>query len=572
MPAREKIQRYSLQKVVLWLLFLAAIWANVKSIFMNFDVDTEYAAAMSYRMLQGDRMFQQMWEPHQTSAFLCTLLMKLYVAVTGGTAGVIIYLQAAGVLIHGAITFLFYSFLKNRTDLSTARLMSIYFLAARPKDIVFPEYSNMQIWFSMLLFLCLVYYLEHQNQKVWLFLASVCLCLEMISYPSCVVVWLAVVILLWIYSDTRWKNILLFSGACLLQGCVYVWYFIVNSGGLRAFLEALFHIVASDTSHHQSGKAEISFFFANFRSSVLLVAICFLAAFAVSALIVRKKNRETGNTKKSAFAFLFGIFIFIAYFIKTSILADRMGYAALYVLVIVAALCLVKHCGAAERRLVVAGILTSVGSFVATALLTNLDLSSIFMYLILGVAVSFLPLRKHLPGEVMLFHKTIHFDLVLFLCMVVLFQRGATVKTYTGFSSPVHLGGVIRSGPATGIVTDYLGAYIRNTSREEWSQYVNAGDNLFIVEQGGVSALGYLYEDTGVAVPSTICTPTFDETLLEYWEQYPEKYPDVVAVQCWYGEMKVDSDSWIVQWLETEGEPVSVEDGTFWRYYRLKSH
>lgn len=145
MPAREKIQRYSLQKVVLWLLFLAAIWANVKSIFMNFDVDTEYAAAMSYRMLQGDRMFQQMWEPHQTSAFLCTLLMKLYVAVTGGTAGVIIYLQAAGVLIHGAITFLFYSFLKNRTDLSTARLMSIYFLAARPKDIVFPEYSNMQI-------------------------------------------------------------------------------------------------------------------------------------------------------------------------------------------------------------------------------------------------------------------------------------------------------------------------------------------------------------------------------------------------------------------------------------------
>ena len=52
-----------------YLLLAASIVATVKIIFFGFDIDEQYAVSMAYRLVQGDRMFLEMWEPHQTSAF-----------------------------------------------------------------------------------------------------------------------------------------------------------------------------------------------------------------------------------------------------------------------------------------------------------------------------------------------------------------------------------------------------------------------------------------------------------------------------------------------------------------------
>lgn len=56
------------------LLVLGAVIVNVKKIFTDFMIDSEYAVALSYRLARGDEMFTQMWEPHQTSAFLGAFL------------------------------------------------------------------------------------------------------------------------------------------------------------------------------------------------------------------------------------------------------------------------------------------------------------------------------------------------------------------------------------------------------------------------------------------------------------------------------------------------------------------
>ena len=68
-------------RILAFLLIIGAILVNIKSIFTDFDVDSEYAIAMAYRMIKGDRMVAQMWEPHQTSAFLCAFFMKIYMAI-----------------------------------------------------------------------------------------------------------------------------------------------------------------------------------------------------------------------------------------------------------------------------------------------------------------------------------------------------------------------------------------------------------------------------------------------------------------------------------------------------------
>ena len=58
------------RKKCIVLLWLGAILASAKSILTDTGFDNAYTVAMSFRHLRGDGMFEQMWEPHQTSIFL----------------------------------------------------------------------------------------------------------------------------------------------------------------------------------------------------------------------------------------------------------------------------------------------------------------------------------------------------------------------------------------------------------------------------------------------------------------------------------------------------------------------
>lgn len=247
----KDIRKKDICRNVTLFLFVAVILANIKCIFTNFDIDSEYAMAMSYRMLRGDHMFTQMWEPHQTSAFLCTFLLGIFTGITGSTMGSAMFLHICGVVIHLLLGFALYAFFKRRINVRLAQLMVIFFLAVRPKNIVMPEFSNMQIWFSVLLFLCLLLYFETERRH-WLILAGVSLCLEIISYPSCLIVYLFVLVLLGIYGKKSWKDILLFSGVCAVSGTAYVGYF-VSRMGLKTFLQNIGYIVAADSSHGMRG-------------------------------------------------------------------------------------------------------------------------------------------------------------------------------------------------------------------------------------------------------------------------------------------------------------------------------
>lgn len=67
---------------------------------------------------------------------------------------------------------------------------------------------------------------------------------------------------------------------------------------------------------------------------------------------------------------------------------------------------------------------------------------------------------------------------------------------------------------------------------------------------------------------STIDTPTYDESLLRYWEMYPDKKPTVIAVKAWNQEIGVDEDTWIMQWINENYHQYT--DGQYWRFYRKK--
>lgn len=280
------------------LLLIGTILVNIKSIFADFDIDVGYALALSYRMILGDHMFTDMWEPHQTSAFLATFLMRIFHLVTGSWTGVLIFLNISGVLIQGFIGFAVYKALSKRIDSAMAALMSIFFLAFRPKGIVFPEFSNMQIGFSVLLFLCLLLFLESQDQKKWLVAASVCLSLEILSYPSCLIIYFCVVIILYLYTEKRYKNIALFTISCLGQGICYILFFLRRMG-LHELISSLANMIGSDTSHNQK-IIDTKSYFEYFNWGMLRLITCLAIAGLVECIVLLyvKKKRYPYSTQK----------------------------------------------------------------------------------------------------------------------------------------------------------------------------------------------------------------------------------------------------------------------------------
>lgn len=159
---------------------------------------------MSYRLLKGDLPVLDMWEPHQTSAFLCSLLMVPYLALTKTTTGIFLYLRICGLLIHLGVFVFVKHFLcqvfEHVCDSSIeiirfyATLIASIFFFTLPKIMFLPEFSNMQVWFLMLAVICLTrYYIcvpdkSDRTSLLYLILAGFCVMLEVLSYPSTILV------------------------------------------------------------------------------------------------------------------------------------------------------------------------------------------------------------------------------------------------------------------------------------------------------------------------------------------------------------------------------------------------
>ena len=153
------------KKKCISLLWIAVVLASIKSLFTDVGFDNAYTVAMSFRHLKGDGMFAQMWEPHQTSIFFTDFFMWLYHLFVPSYTGVMFYLQIVGTAFFAAIGVLLYRFLKEITGNDIAQLAVMFFVMFRAKQTPFPDFANLQIAFSMLTFLSLVYFLREQRKK-----------------------------------------------------------------------------------------------------------------------------------------------------------------------------------------------------------------------------------------------------------------------------------------------------------------------------------------------------------------------------------------------------------------------
>lgn len=557
-----------------WMLLIlgGVLLVNIKRVFVDFDVDCEYAIALSYRMARGDHMISQMWEPHQTSAFLNAAFIWLYMLVTGTTTGLALYLNGIGLLAKLGVAAVFFRTLRKDCDRQILLLMCAFFLAVNAKNTIILDFSNLMVYFSILSFCALYAHLRRQEAgRPWfLILAAACFCLEVLAYPSALILFPLMLAILYRYSAAKGRDMAVYAGTCFALGAAFAAFVILQTGWER-FLVCVRHIVTGDSTHQVGGLAgQLMVYAGDLGNMAVLFAACGILAF----LAVRVLGRRGGAIGKGRYVRAFFALLMLHNFCQTlfdvsdnTLPTDiRLLYTAIYVPVLVLAFALQKHCAEGERMAFRTGAAISIGGSVAVLLLTNLTFLTTAAYLILGIMVSMLPIGAYLRQAAPQIRGVRAYRLILAFLAVVLFRNVYVMRPLNRMHATVFsAGNVVLAGPMMGICTDYMGAYIRNSNLYDWTRFVREGDRILIVGLPA-STIGYLYEDTEICVDSTISTPTYSEKLLDYWELNPWKEPNVVILDCWFGEPRVPADAWIMGWLEENFD--SYEDGTYVRVYR----
>lgn len=550
------------------LLVTAAVLMNIKYIFVDFGIDAEFQISMSYRLATGDIMFKEMWEPYQMSAFLCAFFIKLYLELFKTTTGIVLYLQVIGVLLDAGVSIFLYQIVrKHLNSEKTAFIMAWVFFLVAPKDIPIADYTNMQMWFSLLL--CIFLFLQYKTgKKRFVVLAALSLCGAVLSYPSCLLLYLGVIGIL-LYSKD-YKNILILTGICILMGGLYLCMIFLKVP-VNEFVNVIHNMLAIETSHSMSIGARFWLYCKDFAKIIIVFAGIYGSSFAAIRVFLYKKigNKAICGILTDAVFIIISIIIGLYTVICWQDYV-RYSYSVAFLALIVIGL---KHIGKLsedKKYFYLCGTIVSILQFISTLLLTNLVFVASVPFLLIAILVSFLPLAEafHMVEGQKYANTFIKVCLIVGL-VSLMFRNVYIIRPMQGdVSSILYIRSVVKEGPAIGIVSEYMGPYIQNESMQEWKEYIKDGQSIYLIG-GSLDTLGYLYIDTEIAAPSLVPTPGYNEAILEYWETNPDKYPDVIVASCWYGQLssELTEDSWIMQWIEEEYCPAYYIDGKYWRYY-----
>ncbi len=576
----KELCRDKKKKYIVFLLVAGSFLAALKCIFVSLQMDEEYAVSLSYRLLQGDRLFAQIWDPHQTSAFPMEFLMWVYIKLFHTTTGVVVWVRLAGVLIQLGISCYLYRVLCHILEPVYSFYLAMIYFNLLPKTYVMPEFSNMMTWGLTLLLLSLFRLAKLQGRipgrekdNSWAegiswngkmafaaVEAGVWLSFTVLSYPSCLLLFPFLLWYLARYDAFKKKTISIFAGTCMLLGGAYMAY-LFSYMSLSELLANIQSMIASNGYHSTGilGKCQI-------YAGNLLPLLLFGAGYLLAAIVVYKIYR--GVKGKLTFFYILLTTSFALMFLHWILMLWKYErsypYTVYFFLFAIAFYCVGKS-PENMKEMAKLWLGANVVMYVAILMLTNLTLFTSIKYLLTGVIMSaavLLIYTKEKEPEV--FQKFAGWFLIVW-CFVAVFIKGWAYTDNDGLMKNITcVGNIISVGPGKGIVTEYMQGYMTECSSEEFQTYIEPGESLLALD---TNTICYMYQDVNIGSCTTICTPTFDETLLDYWERNPDKYPDVIAVMCWYGELQWDQDSWIMRWIEEEFGATQVIDGKYFRYY-----
>lgn len=160
--------------------------------------------------------------------------------------------------------------------------------------------------------------------------------------------------------------------------------------------------------------------------------------------------------------------------------------------------------------------------------------------------------------------------ILLLWAFTMTFGKGYSVRGGTNYQNVLQSRGILKYGPAAGTIADYMRAYIYNCDYEDLQNMVQDGDRVLIMvdQVMNLGTVRYLFRDVEICHYSIVNPTAYDERLLHYWQMFPEKEPNVIIVDAWYGQLMTDPNGWLMRYVEEEFDYTSVEEGRYVRVYR----
>ena len=527
------------------LIFLS-ILATVKLCIISLGIDEEYAVTMSYRIVNGDQMFIEMWEPHQMSGFLNAFLIRMFILVPGGTDYMILYLRLCGCAIQFLISLFLYYTTKRYFHPDACFIASVFFYNTLPKWIQTPEFANMLIWFSVLSFLCFLHYYFPTRSKgdadrgsfLWLIGAGISVSCLVLSYPSCILAVPILLICAWkVHAGSSqngqfsayYQQVGIFLGTCVVLGIAYIAYFL-SKMSVQDFLYGISQMM-TDGSHSTAFTDKL---FTYGQELLTLLPHVLIAVIPAALLCFFIRKWRTWNQ-------FFAVALCISLADQMIIWLGNSRYLhrpLIYFYILYCAGYFLYYCDFSHKNIEYKPIYTFLfwmgtvagGTVWLSALMiTNTTISVTGSYLMVGLISAILLMSESFSRESVDLDKArLRLDVLaaIFLVGTTLFAKGFLVCSNEGVKDTVAM---VRQkvlyGPAKGIYCRYGDGFTLNSYAELLEQASIEKKRVLYV---GFHSLIYLYGDQVVCNYSTISTPTYDERLLDYWERIPEKRPELV--------------------------------------------
>lgn len=498
--------------------------AFVKFWLVGYDMDEQYEYAMAYRMLKGDFIVKEMWEPHQTSAVFEFLLMYLYSRVFG-LNGVVIFSRAVGMVIHSVLMVFLYKFLKKRVSKTIALSVTGIIALTVPKLMFTPDYSNLLMWFLLIYILALTkYYSDEGRNKIYMVLAGLALMLGVFSYPALLIL-VPVTVYIAVRLRKNIKDLLMEAICCALPGITGLTAFLIFLRSRMSFPEIKQNIgfLLSDGSHSAGIGVRMKEHLVSLETVLVFLLIYASVSFLLFFILKNKLRLTpvnfilvmTGVSYAGQFVVWIALDRYI-HFPRVDVL-----FAAFYLLFYGA----FRKKNRQETADYLLYTLVPVASYIGVCLFTNhpfLASTPFLSYSLIGLALNIKENKEKKEKDVV----KIAAWTALFIVIVgnlFLIRTAGSIK-HTIFD-PVSM---IRKGPATGIIADDKIVQRNKDDFEMMTEMIPKGSKVLYI---GKDSDVYMFNDYEVCTPSTISTPTYAENLDDYVANNPDKVPEYIVYE-----------------------------------------
>lgn len=530
------------------LLCAASLVVMARSAFVGLEIDEEYALSLGYRLVSGDRLFYSMWEPHQLSSLPAAALLAVFIGITGGTTGVLVFFRLVVLVCKAGMSYVFYREFRRDLGRPAALLAALVLFAFVPKWFLGPDYTGQQFHWTLAAFLCLHHYVTRGCRQLWLVpLGAVCACFGYLAFPQSAaafaVLWVGMLILGKRRGEPKARGAWVLLGSCAVCGAAFLVYALSGVGFSIPLLLDRLTLILHDPQYNFTTAERMALLAGQALTVARSLLWPLLASAALSAaLYLIKRQPITAGRLLNLWAALAAVQCLLRA-VKDGSLDERQFVP---VVVLAGAWAFWQGRGRpGNAELFWLGYLPGLAAYAMILRSTLLGLAPTFMYLTWPAVCGMLALVNHADDA-----KARRAEGMLCLAAMLAFLlvcRVWCVQTTGWKAADVTDTPLVRitTGPAKGIYADAKAADMQECLCEALQPYAGQPILQAIGEQHG---LGFLMADgtLQVAQASVISGTDSDPRFEQYYADVPSKEPRVIL----YDDAEVRDMAEFHSWLE----------------------